>query len=170
MAVILLFGQSAFSEVAGGLGALSELKDQHGDPGGLSTEADGIQIAIVVSAKRLRRIKPWERAILEFDDTLELIRIADVPRSTPTEYQRVAEKLRKRLPDNVNVLIDLKGVWVSEFRLDSSTPNILVFDRAGRLLAQHAGMYKRALFDALQADLELIQSGALAAQAPSQEP
>jgi len=135
-----------------------ELRDQFGVTGGLSEAGALLQLAIVVSAKRLRRIKPWEQAIRGYDEQIPLIRVADVPRSAPTEFEAVAAKLRKRLPEDVNVLIDLQGVWVDRFKLDSSVPNVLVFDGQGRLLSRHAGMYKKALFEALQADLERLGS------------
>jgi len=147
-----------------GIGELA-LRDQYGIPGGLSDDGDGIQIAIVVSAKRLRRIKPWEQAIRKYDQDLALVRVADVPRTSPTEFDTVATKLKKRLPEDLNVLIDLEGLWVDAFDLDSSVPNVLIFDRKGELLASHSGMYKRSLFEALRADLDQF-SGSGPAQSP----
>jgi hypothetical protein len=147
--------------IAGSAGADVDglvLKDQFGALGGLRDDAGGVQIAIVVSAKRLRRLKPWEQAIRDYDGSLAFIRVADVPRTAPTEYESVAEKLRKRLPEDVNVLIDLDGIWATRFELDPSVPNVLLFDGAGRLLAGHAGMYKKARFEALQADLDRLLS------------
>ncbi len=130
------------------------LIDQYGATGGLSTHAPGFQVAIVVSAKRLRRLKPWEQAIRTFDTEVPIVRVADVPRTTPTEYERVAEKLRKRLPPDVNVLVDLDGVWAAAYALDVNVPNVLIFDGAGTLLAVHSGMFKKSDGEALQADLE----------------
>ncbi len=129
------------------------LKDQFGAVGGLDTDATARQVAIVVSAKRLRRLKPWEQALREIDAELSIVRVADVPRTAPTEYERVAETLRKRLPPDVPVLIDLEGVWASTFELDVSVPTVLIFAEDGRLLARHAGMYRKTNFDALAADL-----------------
>ena len=129
------------------------LKDQYGVVGGLDSTAGELQIAIVVSAKRLRRIKPWEQAIRNFNDDLQLIRVADIPRSAPTEFSSVAAKLKKRLPEDLSVLVDLEGIWVNAFALDSSVPNILVFDGNGQLLLQHDGMFKKARYQDLEADL-----------------
>ncbi|TNF81757.1 MAG: hypothetical protein EP301_12245 [Gammaproteobacteria bacterium] len=128
------------------------LIDQYGEPGGLATDAD-LQVAIVVSAKRLRRLKPWEQAIREIDAEVPIVRVADVPRTSPTEYETVAEKLRKRLPPDVNVLVDLEGVWASAYELDVDVPNVLIFDGAGTLVAVHSGMYKKSFAEALKADL-----------------
>ena len=129
------------------------LIDQFGETGGLATNAEGLQVAIVVSAKRLRRLKPWEQAIREIDTVVPIVRVADVPRSAPTEYESVAEKLRKRLPPDVNVLVDLEGVWAATYALDVNVPNVLIFDGAGTLLAVHSGMFKKSYVDALTADL-----------------
>lgn len=138
--------------VAAETGALT-LRDQYGNLGGLADDAGGLQVAIVVSAKRLRRIKPWEQAIRTIDAEVPVIRVADVPRTPPAEYQSVADKLKKRLPEDLNVLIDLDGIWTQTFGLDTSVPNVLIFDAGGTLRARHAGMYRNDQFDALAADL-----------------
>jgi hypothetical protein len=135
------------------------LIDQYGEPGGLVTDRDDLQVAIVVSAKRLRRLKPWEQAIRAIDEEVPIVRVADVPRTAPTEYETVAEKLRKRLPPDVNVLVDLQGVWASAYQLDVNVPNVLIFDGAGTLVAVHSGMYKKAYAEALKADLDPESAG-----------
>ena len=139
-----------------------ELKDQFGEVSSLAQHLGEIQLAIVVTAKRLRRMKPWEREIREHYPDLALLRVADVPRSSPTEFARVAEKLRKRLPDDVAVLIDLEGNWAGYFDLDVSVPNVLIFDREGELISIHAGMYKKPLLAGVLDDL----ASALELQAP----
>jgi hypothetical protein len=153
MAALMLLSGTALAEFED-----VTLMDQFGVEDGLHGDGESIQIAIVVSAKRLRRIKPWEKAIREYDEGLALIRVADVPRTAPTEYDRVAETLRKRLPEDVNVLIDLDGVWAERFELDASVPNILIFDGAGQLRASHRGMYKKVLFEGVRTDLDRILS------------
>ena len=134
-----------------------ELTDQFGVSGGLVDPAGELQIAIVVSAKRLRRIRPWERALHEFDAGIPVVRIADVPAGSVATYEDVARTFRKRLPEDLSVLIDLEGAWVAAFDLDSSVPNLLIFGADGALLAQHSGMYKRPLFEALAADLSRLR-------------
>jgi hypothetical protein len=80
-----------------------------------------------------------------------------VPRTAPTEYETVAARLRKRLPEDLNVLVDLDGVWAKHFELDSSAPTVLVFSPSGQLEASHHGMHSRERFDALEADLERLE-------------
>ena len=145
------------------------LRDQYGGMDGLQTDGDGLQIAIVVSAKRLRRIRPWEEAIRRIDEDVRLIRVADVPRTAPTDFDAVAEKLAKRLPESLLVLIDLDGAWVTAFDLDSSVPNVLIFDGSGTLLARHSGMYKARLFAPLEADLRNL-TAALSRRTPGAGP
>lgn len=135
------------------------LRDQYGQSGGLTRGIDGLQVAIVVSAKRLRRLKPWEEAIRKIDADVPVIRVADVPRSPPADYDVVADKLKKRLPEDLAVLIDLDGVWTATFDLDVSVPTVLIFDGSGTLLARHAGMYRHDQFDLLAADLTAAPSG-----------
>jgi len=135
------------------------LRDQFGQSGGLADDADGLQVVIVVSAKRLRRIKPWEEAIRQIDTDVPVIRVADVPRATPTDYAAVADKLKKRLPPDLPMLIDLNGVWAETFGLDTDVPNVLIFDGSGVLLVRHAGMYTKDQYAALQADLAPSSTG-----------
>jgi len=135
------------------------LRDQFGQSGGLADDAAGLQVVIVVSAKRLRRIKPWEEAIRQIDSDVPVIRVADVPRTPPADYAVVADKLKKRLPPDLPVLIDLNGLWAETFGLDTDVPNILIFDGSGTLLGRHAGMYAKDQYAALQADLTQPATG-----------
>lgn len=166
---ILLFAAIATASLGAlagpAAGDLPTLRDQFGEPVGLDAAAGRVQVAIVVSARKLRRIKPWEKAMrAEFPD-LAVVRIADVPRTSPTEYDRVAEKLRKRLPPDVPVGIDLEGAWAEALGLDTSVPNVLVFDSSGRLAYRQSGMYKKSSYPALQGALLDVAAGRVAATA-----
>ncbi|MEM8765839.1 MAG: hypothetical protein AAGE43_00215 [Pseudomonadota bacterium] len=153
--VLGFFGLGATAlQAAGVADAPVGLKDQFGAVGGLATESVARQVAIVVSAKRLRRLKAWETALREIDAEVSIVRVADVPRTAPTEYERVAETLRKRLPPDVPVLIDLEGVWAATFELDVSVPTVLIFAADGSLQGRHAGMFRKSDFEALAADFQ----------------
>jgi hypothetical protein len=132
------------------------LKDQFGATGHLHDHLGSTQVVIVVSAKRLRRIKRWERALRRHYPDVPILRVADLPRNTPVDYEVVAAKLRRRLPEEVGVLIDLEGRWSAEYGLDTSVPNVLVFDAAGELAAKRAGKYDRDLFGALRGELDRL--------------
>ncbi|MGI9341780.1 MAG: TlpA family protein disulfide reductase [Gammaproteobacteria bacterium] len=148
--VVLSVGVPVSAAADPGTPELPQLVDQFGAPVTLDRDAGEIQIAIVVSAKRLRRIKAWEKALRKEFPDLTVVRVADVPRSSPTDYEKVAEKLRKRLPEDVPVGIDLAGEWASALDLDTSVPNVLVFDQAGELAYRQSGMYKKSLYPPLQ--------------------
>ena len=137
---------------------LPAVLDQYGQTVTLNAGPPAVRVAIVVSAKRLRRIKKWEQALRSRFPDLPVIRIADVPQSAPTDYENVAEKLRKRLPEDLSVGIDLDSAWAKILELDTSVPNILVFDSQGRLDASHSGMFSDELFPAVAADIDLLMS------------
>ena len=145
------------------------LPDQHGEMGGLQNQPQALQMVIVVSAKRLRRLKPWERELRERYPDLGLLRVADVPVSSPTPVEEVAAKLRKRLPADVDVLIDLDGTWAGQYNLDISVPNLLLFDSDRSLIVQHAGFYKRQRFEALAVDIDQAIAGTAADVSDSTE-
>ncbi|HHQ14604.1 MAG TPA: hypothetical protein ENK16_06210 [Chromatiales bacterium] len=140
---------------------LPEVPDQYGQPVALDDSSHTVQVAIVVTAKRLRRIKPWEKALIKAFPDLKVVRVADIPRTSPTTYEKVAVKLRKRLPKDLSVGIDLEGDWAKRVNLDTSVPNLLLFDVNGRLAAVHSGMYKASRFEPVRSDLEslLAQAG-----------
>lgn len=146
---------------------LPTLSDQFGNEIGLADDAGRVRVAIVVSARKLRRIKPWEKAMREEFPELVVIRIADIPRSSPTTYDNVAKKLRKRLPEDVPVGIDLEGQWADALGLDTSVPNVLVFDADGKLTYQQSGMYKKSKYPSLQGALLDVSAGSVAAALPS---
>ena len=135
------------------------LKDQFGATASLADRAGEIQLVVVVSAKRLRRIRPWEEAIRSEFESVPLLRVADVPKSSPADYEDVAAKLRRRLPEDVNVLIDLDGSWASRFELDVNYPSLLLFDAEGNLISRYSGMFKPALFEPLRVQLEELLEG-----------
>ena len=145
------------------------LPDQHGEMGGLQNQPQALQMVIVVSAKRLRRLKPWERELRERYPDLGLLRVADVPVSSPTPVEEVAARLRKRLPADVDVLIDLDGTWAGQYNLDISVPNLLLFDSDRSLIVQHAGFYKRQRFEALAVDIDQAIAGTAADVSDSTE-
>ena len=130
--------------------------DQYGQPVSLGASEPAVRVAILVSAKRLRRLRKWETALRERFPDLDILRVADVPRDAPTRYEDVAEAFRNRLPENVGVGIDLDGDWAGQLDVDPSVPNILVFASSGDLEAIHSGMFSNALFARAAADIDLL--------------
>ncbi len=145
---LLLCGAAAAAEPAPAPPAseLPALRDQFGQPVGADAHAGKHFVLIAVSARRLRRIKPWERALREAFPDLPILRVADLPPDSKADYARVAKKLRKRLPEDVNVGIDIGGRWAAQLALDTRSPNLLLFGPDGRLLGQWRGHYKKNRF------------------------
>jgi len=134
---------SAVVEVVpeGRAAALSaRLRDQHGRPGGFEPAGRQATVVFVVSAARLKRLREWEASLRKRFEGLRFVRVADVlPSRPPARYEDVAKRLRKHVPAEVSVLIDVDRVWATGFGLDSRQVNLLVFDRTGRLAGQLAG-------------------------------
>jgi hypothetical protein len=136
LAATLLSG--AASDVAN-----QALQDQFGRTDSLAAHDGQVVLVMVVTAKRLRNLKAWERDLRERVADLEVIRIADVPRSDPpVTREHVVDKLVRRVPDEVSVLIDLEGRWAQAFELDTARPNLLLFDRDGGLAGQYRGLHQ----------------------------
>lgn len=139
----------------GPLAALG-LRDQYGQTDSLEAHRGQVVLVTVVHARRLRKLKSWEKALRERLDEVHYLRIADVPTGPPVKYEDVAEKLRKRVPEEVSILIDLEGRWAEALELDTSQPNLLIFDRSGRLVSSYRGGRNRFLEAYVSRDLEKL--------------
>jgi hypothetical protein len=127
------------------LGAV-KLTDQYGAEDALARHRGRVVVVMVVTAKRLRNIRPWERDLREhFDDEIDYLRITDVPEDSPATQERIAAKLVDRVPDGVSVLIDVERRWATALALDTSRPNILVIDGDGVLVSAYHGRHSPEL-------------------------
>jgi hypothetical protein len=108
-------------------------------------------IVIVVAAKRLRLTKAWEIAIREELDDIEMVRIADL--EPGVDLDEVRSKLKRRIPDEIDLLLDPKSSWATTLELDASQPNLLLLlpDGSVQLLAR--GRYSPERLDQLLAAL-----------------
>jgi hypothetical protein len=112
----------------------AELRDQHGRADSLAAHRGKPLVVFVVSAPRLRRLKDWE---VELDRRLEgvgYLRVADVPPEPgqpPPRFEDVAKALRRRVPEEVSILIDLERRFARDLELDTREVNVLLFDAAG---------------------------------------
>ena len=59
-------------------------------------------------------------------------------------HEQVAEKLRKRAPEGVSIMIDLDNRWATAFSLDTEEPCVLIFGSNGELLASFRGRANKA--------------------------
>jgi hypothetical protein len=141
-ALLMSAALASASEDGGGRGAAltGTLRDQHGRPGGFEPSAGQPTVVFVVSAARLKRLRDWEAGLRRRFEGLRFLRVADVPPSRPpARYEDVAGRLRKHVPREVSVLVDMERVWATGFEIDSGQVNLLVFDAAGRLAGRLAG-------------------------------
>jgi hypothetical protein len=133
-----------------------ELTDQHGQRDSVARHRDEVLVTMVVTASRLRNLKAWERELRERFPELRFVRIADVPQDPPVTLERVANKLAQRVPEEVSVLIDLERRWADELELETDRPNLLLFDRRGRLASAIRGRAEPDLLDRFCADIATI--------------
>ena len=134
-----------------------DLSDQYGRADSLANYAGDVTLAIVVPVRRLRLLKPWERALSEQLDDLPVIRVTDVSGEKNADYGKVAEKLQKRVPPDVSVLIDMEGQWAQAYELSSRNPCLLVFDREGELANTHCGRKKKEAVNDLVQEIESLR-------------
>ena len=139
----VIFGQAVELTQSIAVNELSELRlrDQYGDEDSLAAYRGQVVVVMVVTARRLRNIKPWEADLREQMEGVQYLRIADVPEGSPADSDQVAEKLRERVPDEVPVLIDMERRWATTLVLDTDRPNLLLVDARGRLVATFRGRY-----------------------------
>ena len=130
------------------------LVDHFGRDDGLTDHRGRVVVAMVVTARRLRNLKAWETNLRARYDGLDFLRIADVPPDPPVTHEQVAQKFARRVPEEVPILIDLAGHWARELELDTSRPNVLLFDREGRLAGSFRERWEEAPVDEVYALLD----------------
>jgi hypothetical protein len=79
------------------------------------------------------------REALEDPEVVGFLRVADVRPGRGATRERILSKLEGRVPPEVSILIDLEGEWRRAFGLDTSRPNVLLFDVDGRLVHRIEG-------------------------------
>jgi hypothetical protein len=155
--LVLCLGQAgAASQQPGSTAAEIELPDQLGGSDSVTAHRGQVTVAMVVTAARLRNLKAWRRDLEERLDGIDFVLIADIPIDPPASLDRVVAKLAERVPNEVPVLIDLERRWAVELGLDTDRPNILLFDREGRLVASFRGRSEPSLVDAVVQRLHVL--------------
>ena len=133
------------------------LPDQHGALISLADyqarHPEQAVLAIVVTGRKLRLVKGWEEGLRESYPQLVSMRVADIKDEPRPSQDQVAEKLRKRAPENVSILIDLQNRWATNYGLDTEEPCLLLFDSAGKLVAQFRGRASKARLNEVTAAL-----------------
>jgi hypothetical protein len=121
------------------------LRDQYGQNSGLGDYSGAPVLAIVATPRKLRWIGKWEAAIRADIPELMSIRIADVTDRPTPDYQKVADLLRKKVPEDISVLIDLQSQWASHYTLDTGEPCLVLLDSNHSVIAKFRGRPKGEL-------------------------
>lgn len=135
------------------------LPDQHGTEDSLQAHEGKVLVVLVVTAQRLRNIRPWERDIREQFEDVDILRITDVADDSPATYERIATKLQERVPEEISVLIDIERRWATALGLDTGRPNILLIDGGGTLVAAYRGRHSPELAAAVIDELRSMLAG-----------
>jgi len=125
--VLYLAGQASAPRPADAVASI-QLVDQLGRADALERHRGRPVLAMVVEAGGLRQLRAWEIALRDRLPDLDFFRVADVPRGRGITRQKVLDRLGGRVPDEVSILIDMEGRWAGALGLDTSTPNLLLFD------------------------------------------
>lgn len=120
-----------------------EFRDQHGQVDSLARRRGAPVVAVVVAVRRLAMIEQWERDLTARVPGIRFINVADLPEGASLD--RTANMLRKRVPPDVNVLLDPTREWAVAYALDTAAPNLLVFDATGQLVARFRGRWTSEL-------------------------
>jgi hypothetical protein len=132
-ALLLLVGGAATSAVEP-----PALLDQLGRTDSLAAHRGQIVVVLAADLRALRGLRAWELALRDrlgsLAEKIQFLRVADAPPDRGITRERVLDKLEGRVPDDVRILIDVEGTWREAYDLVTRQPNVLVFDRDGRLL------------------------------------
>ena len=111
-------------------------------------------LVIVVKARKAQHIERWEKALRAELPDLVSLRVIDVTGDPQPKYEQVAEKMRKRAPEDVSILIDMGNHWALEYELDTNEPCLLIIDANQQLVATFRGRAKKSRVAEVKAALQ----------------
>lgn len=138
------------------------LPDQLGAEHGVADFAGETLLVIVVTARKAKHIGRWEQALRDDYPELRSLRVADVPDDPNADFEQVAAKLRKRVPENVSILIDMENQWARAYELDTEEPCLLLLDAEHNLITTFRGRAKRNRVQEVKAALQEYMPAAAA--------
>jgi peroxiredoxin len=157
----LLLAGSLLAQAAPG-----PLPDQNNKTISLADYRNQPVVVIVVSGRKLRHVKKWEEGLRAVYPELTTVRIADINDEPRPTQEQVADKLRKRAPADVSIMIDLNNIWANEYQLDTSEPCLLLFDDTGQLVAEFRGRANQTRLAEVTAALTPLLTGSAADNLP----
>jgi hypothetical protein len=156
---LCLAGQAAGIDPVSAVAAI-RLEDQLGRDDALERHRGRPVLAMVVEAGGLRQLRSWELALRERLPELDFFRVADVPRGRGITRERVLDRLEGRVPEEISILIDMEGSWARTLGLDTSSPNLLLFDADLGLAHLFQGRKTGAMVERVAAAVEALAGDA----------
>lgn len=136
--------------------AAAPLRDQFGNTDSLASHQGKVVVAIVVDVRRLSTIQRWGEELGKRHPDLHFLNVAEMPAEGRVDIARVNATLQKRVPATVPVLIDIERRWATGYGLDTATPNLLIFDREGKLAGQVRGRFSAERAAGITAIIEAL--------------
>lgn len=115
------------------------LRDQFDQEDSVAAHRGEVVMVMVITAKRLRKLKRWEVELRKRFADLHVIRVADIPGEPPLTVEQVTRKLALWVPKDISVLIDMDRAWASALPLKTRSPNLVLFNRKGNMTARFRG-------------------------------
>lgn len=133
-----------------------ELQNQFGGRDSLVAHQGSALVAVVVNVRRLALIETWERDLSVKIPGIRFFNVADLPSQGVVDLEQTAATLRRRVPPEVPVLMDVERHWATLLELDTNLPNLLVFDAGSMLVARFRGRWSEALARDVVAAIESL--------------
>lgn len=136
--------------------AEAQLLDQRGRPDSIAAHRGGPLVLLVADVRRLRPLKGLEVDLRKRFPKLEFVRVADVPATPPTTYEKVVSRLRGRVPEEVGILIDMERTVARGLCLDTAEPNVVLLDAQGDVTQRFRGTVDAAFLARVSVGVELL--------------
>ena len=131
-----------------------ELTDQYGKPYSYESMSGQPLLLIIADARKLRWIGSWEKKLRRKLPELRSYRVSGVLKTPTPTVDEVAKVLRRWVPENVPIAIDINNYWATRFMLDIDQPCLVLLNANGEVVAKWRGRPKKAL---LREVLETLQ-------------
>ncbi len=130
------------------------LRDQYDQEDSVAAPRGEVVMVMVITAKRLRKLKRWEVELRSRFADLHFIRVADIPGEPPLTEEQVARKIALWVPKDISVLLDMDRAWASALPLKTRSPNLVLFNRAGNMTARFRGPVSADFLDVVSEQVE----------------
>lgn len=131
-----------------------DLTDQYGKPYSYQNMMGQPLLLIVADARKLRWIGSWEKKLRRTLPELRSYRVTGVLKKPTPTVDDVAKVLRRWVPENVPIAIDINNYWATRFTLDINQPCLVLLNADGDVVAKWRGRPKKSLLREVLATLQ----------------